>query len=352
MGQGAGYTLGQIAAALGITVDGDASRVVTGVAPLETAGPEDISFLTSSRYRPAAQASRAGAFLAPPDAGDLPAPVLRSPSPRLSLVGLIALFHPPAEVLPGIAPTAVVAPDATVAPSASIGALAVVESGAIIGPGARLAPLVFVGAGAEIGEDCVLYPHVVVREGVRLGRRVVVHAGAVLGSDGFGYVFDGEAHRKIPQVGSVRIEDDVEIGANATIDRATLGDTVVRRGTKIDNLVQIAHNVEVGEDVILAAQVGIAGSSRIGRRVVLFGQVGVADHVTIGDDTVLAAQSGVAQDVPGGEKIAGTWGRPIVQARRIWLAEAELPDLLRRVKELERRIEELTARGAKGRGTP
>src|SRR5581483_7476082 len=194
----------------------------------------------------------------------------------------------------------------------------------------------------------VLYPHVVVREGVKLGRRVIVHAGAVLGADGFGYVFDGTAHRKIPQVGGVVIEDDVEIGANATIDRATLGHTIVHRGTKIDNLVQIGHNAEIGENTIIVAQVGVSGSCRVGRGVVLAGQVGLADHVTVGDGAVVGAQSGVATDLPGGERYLGSPARPLTEAKRIMVSEGQLPELLRRVRALERRLDALEGRPGDG----
>ncbi len=344
MEQGQGFTLGQLAATLGLRLEGDAARRVTGVAALESAGPSDISFVTDARHHAAALTSKAGAFLAPPDLAGLPGPVLRTATPRLALADLLGLFHPTATPAPGIAPSAVVAPSAQVAASASVGPLAVVEAGVVVGERAAVHALVYVGAGAEVGDDAVLHTHVVVRERVKIGRRVVVHAGAVIGADGFGYVFDGTRHRKIPQVGSVRIEDDVEIGAGSTIDRATLGDTVVRRGTKIDNLVMVAHNVEIGEDCIVAAQVGIAGSSRIGRGAILLGQVGVGDHVTVGERAVLAAQAGTAQDVGPGEKLFGTWARPIVQARRIWIAEAELPALVRRVRTLEHRLAELEER--------
>lgn len=340
----AALTLGQIAAALGATLEGDPARVVHGIAPLDAAGPGEISFLIDARYRGAAERSRAGAFLAPPGTIGLPAPVLTTASPRLALVDLIALFHPPASLRPGIDPSAIVAGDARVSAGACIGALAVVETGAVIGAGSRLYPLVYVGAGAEIGEECVLYPHVVVREGVRLGRRVIVHAGAVIGADGFGYVFDGSRHRKIPQLGGVRIEDDVELGANTTIDRGGFGDTVIRQGTKVDNLVQIAHNVEIGEHSVLVAQVGIAGSCRIGRGVVLGGQVGIADHVTVGDGAVVGAQSGIHADLPAGEKVLGTPARPLTQSKRILLAERHLPDMVRRLRRLERRLEALAAR--------
>src|SRR6267143_646120 len=263
--------LGQLAEALGATLEGDAARVVRGVAPLESAGPDDVSFLTDARYHPAAQASRAGAFVA----------------------------------------------------AAGVGALT------------------YLGPGVEIGEGCVLGPHVTLLAGARLGRRVLVHPGAVIGADGFGFAFDGARHRKIPQVGGVVIEDDVEIGANCAIDRATFGDTIVRRGTKIDNLVQIGHNVEVGEHSILVAQVGVSGSSRLGRGVVLAGQVGVADHVTIGDGALVAAQGGVPSDLDAGGRYLGTPARPILEAKRIFAAETRLPDLLQRVRALERAVEAL-----------
>ncbi len=345
------YTLGQLAQALGAVLDGDAQRVITGVASLDMAGPDQISFVTSRKYLPLAKSSRAGALLVPADVEDLSGPLLRTPSPQTALIALLKLFYPAQPLAPGVHPSALVAPDSRVHPEASVGAFAVIHPRAVVGARSRIFPLVYVGEGAEIGEDSTLYPHVVVREGVRIGRRVIVHAGAVLGADGFGYVFDGSAHQKIPQVGSVVIEDDVEIGANTTIDRAMVGNTVVRRGTKIDNLVQIGHNVEIGEHSIVAGQAGISGSCRLGRGVMLGGQAGVADHVTIGDGAVLGAQTGVSQDVAAGEKLFGTWGRPMREARRIWLAEAELPELVRRLRVLERRLERLEARLEKAEET-
>ena len=340
----AGFTLGELANVLQARLAGDPARVVTGVAPLDTAGPDQISFLTDPRYREAARASRAGAFVAPADVNDLPAPTLHCLAPQQAVIDLLRLFHPPTLPPAGVDRTAVVAPDARVDPGAGVGPLCVVGSGAVIARGARLQALVHVGAGVEIGEDSLVYPHVTLREGVRIGRRVVIHPGAVLGADGFGFAFDGSAHRKIPQVGGVLIEDDVEIGANTTIDRASFGDTIIRRGTKIDNLVQVGHNVEVGEHSLLVAQVGISGSSRLGRGVVLAGQVGVADHVTIGDGVIAAAQSGIPSDVAPGERVFGSPARPLAQAKRITVAEARLPELLQRVRALERRLEELTVR--------
>jgi UDP-3-O-[3-hydroxymyristoyl] glucosamine N-acyltransferase len=348
MGSPGGFTLGELARALGATLEGDPRRVVTGIAPLDSAGPDELSFLTHARYGEAAKASRAGAIVAGTDAVGLAAPVLRVRAPQQALVDLLNLFHPPATVVPGIHPTAVVAADARVDPTAAVGAHAVVEAGARIGARVRIGPLVYVGPGVAVDDDCALGPHVALLAGVRLGRRVIVHPGAVLGADGFGFAFDGTEHRKIPQTGGVLIEDDVEIGANTTIDRATFGDTVVRRGTKIDNLVQIGHNVEIGEHSILVAQVGVSGSSRLGRGVVLAGQVGVADHVTIGDGALVGAQGGVPSSLEAGGKYLGTPARPMLEAKRIMAAETRLPELLRRVRALERALATLTGQSPAG----
>jgi UDP-3-O-[3-hydroxymyristoyl] glucosamine N-acyltransferase len=338
------FTLGQLAEVLDATLDGDPTRVVTGVATLDAASAADISFLTHRRYEAAARASRAGAFLAPAGTTGLPGPVLTCASPQLALIDLLSLFHPRVAPAPGVAPTAIVDEGATVDPSATIGPLAVIEAGATIGARVRVHALAYVGRGVVLGEDTVLHPHVVVYDRVRVGRRVVVHAGAVLGADGFGYVPGETGHRKIPQVGTVVIEDDVEIGANTTIDRATLGATTVHRGSKIDNLVQIAHNVVIGEHCIVAAQTGIAGSSSLGRGVMLGGQVGISDHVKVGDGAMVSAQGGAIQDVEPGARMAGTWARPMAQAKRIFLMQAELPEMGARLRTLERRVAELEAR--------
>ncbi len=337
-------TLGEVAAALGATLDGDASRPVRGVASLETAGPDEVSFLTSDRYQREAERTRAAAVVAPTDAQRLPCAVLRVASPRTAMITLLRLFHPEPVTSPGVHALAHVAPGAVVDPTAAVGPFAVVEAGARIERGARIGALVYVGAGAEVGEDSTLHSGAIVRDGVRIGRRVIVHPGAVLGADGFGYVFEEGAHRKIPQVGGVRVEDDVEIGANTTIDRGMLGDTVIGRGSKIDNLVQVGHNCDIGADVILVAQVGLSGSCRVGRRAILAGQVGVADHVSIGENAVLTAQSGVPSDVDAGEIRGGAPARPMAEMRRIWAAERMLPDLLRKVRALEQRVRELESR--------
>jgi UDP-3-O-[3-hydroxymyristoyl] glucosamine N-acyltransferase len=340
------FTLGELAGTLGARLEGDPARRVRAVAPLEAAGPDDVSFVLGPRYARLAAETRAGALVAPEGMAGLPTAVLRVAAPPAALIALLRLFHPEPPLEPGIHRLAWVADGARVDAGAAVGPFAVVERGARIGRGSRVGALCFVGEGAELGEDVVLYPRVVVRDGVRIGNRVIVHSGAVLGADGFGYAFDGQAHRKIPQVGGVRIEDDVEIGANTTVDRATLGDTVIGRGSKLDNLVQVGHNCQIGEDVILVSQVGVSGSSRVGRRAVLAGQVGIADHVEIGEGAILTAQSGVPSDVPAGEVWSGTPARPTVHAKRIWAVENRLPDLLRRVRDLEKRLTDLE-KGAK-----
>ena len=338
------YTLGEIARALGASLEGDPWRVITGVAPLETAGSHQIAFLTHPKYLARARTSSAGALLVPEDAVGLPGPLLRSRFPQRALISLLQLFHPAPAVTPGVHPSALVAPTARVHPEASVGAFSVLEDGVVIGRRARLFPFVYIGEGVEVGEETLLYPHVIIREGIRIGRRVIIHPGTVVGADGFGYAFDGAAHQKIPQVGGVILEDDVEVGANAAIDRATLGHTVIRRGTKVDNLVQIGHNVEIGEDAIVVAQAGISGSSRVGNRAVVGGQAGLADHVTVGEDARVGPQSGVPRDLEAGQDYMGTPARPAAETRRIFAAIPRLPELLKRVRFLERRIVELERR--------
>jgi len=334
------FTLGQLAAALGATLEGDPGRVVRGVAPLETAGPDDVSFLTDPRYRAAAQASRAGAFVAGAGITGLPAPVLRVTAPQQAMIDLLELFHPAAPGVPGIHPSAIVAADARIDSTACVGPLDVREWRARLYRGARIGALSYIGHDVHVGEGSVVGPRVTL-VATRLGRRVIVHPGAVIGADGFGFAFDGARHRKIPQTGGVVVEDDVEIGANTTIDRATFGDTIIRQGTKIDNLVQIGHNVEVGEHSILVAQVGVSGSSRLGRGVILAGQVGVADHVSVGDGALVGAQAGVPSDLAAGGRYLGTPARSILEAKRIFAAESRLPELLLRVRALERAVEAL-----------
>jgi UDP-3-O-[3-hydroxymyristoyl] glucosamine N-acyltransferase len=341
-------SLAELAAHVGGVVEGDGRVRIAGLASLEEAGPGELSFYGNPRYRKELRTTRASAVLLPPDEPVTRADVawVRVASPHLAFARLLTLFHPQPRPAPGVHPRAEVHPSARVDPSATVMALAVVEADAVVGARAVLWPGTYLGEGSRVGEDCTLQPGAVVRERCVLGNRVLLQPGVVVGSDGFGFALDpsGPAHVKVPQVGSVRIEDDVEVGAGSCIDRATTGETVIGRGTKIDNLVQIAHNVRVGPLSILCAQVGISGSTEVGEGVVLAGQVGIVGHVRIGDGARIAAQSGVPHDVPPGATFSGY---PAVE-RALWLRQSaalkQLPELLREVRELRARVAALESR--------
>ena len=332
------FTLAQVASAVGGRVAGNALLRLSGVQGLDRATPRDLSWVADERRAREARDSRAGAVLAASeeDAAGKPAVLVRSPT--LALVVWLEAWHPPARPRPGISKRAHVHATARLGRGVSVAAGATIEAGAVVGARSVLAAGSFVGREAVLGEDCYLHPNAAVLERCRVGARGILHAGAVVGSDGFGYVWDGERHRKIPQLGIVRTEEDVEIGANTTIDRATLGETVIGRGTRIDNLVQIGHNVMVGEDSILCGQAGIAGSARLGRRVTLAGQVGVSDHVTIGDGVVATGQAGIVRgaNVEAGTTVSGMPAAPHREFLRRAAWVARLPELARRVEELER----------------
>ncbi len=340
--------MAELAAHVGGEVLGDGARPIHGVRTLEEAGPEQLSFYGNPRYRRAFEASRAGAVLVPP--GTPPregTSLVVVPLPHLAFARLSQLFHPAPRHTPGVSPRAHVHPGALVHPGATVMSGATVERGARVGNRSVLHPGVYLGEEAAVGEDCVLYPNVTVREHCTLGDRVILHSGCVVGADGFGFAFDpeGPAHVKVPQAGTVRIEDDVEIGACSCVDRATVGETVVGRGTKIDNLVQVAHNVRVGPLSIVCAQAGISGSAEIGTGVVLAGQVGVVGHIRVGDLAKVGAQSGVAHDVEDGAVVSGS---PAV-AHKEWLRNSAalggLADLVREVRALRRRVEMLEKEG-------
>jgi UDP-3-O-[3-hydroxymyristoyl] glucosamine N-acyltransferase len=337
-------TLGELARLVGGDLEGDSAIEIRGFASLESAGPGDLSFVASDRHVDAARRSAAAALIAPPGLDLAGRPVIRVTQPYVAITAILRVFFPEPALMPGVHPTAHVADSARIAADATVAAFAVVDERSVVEAGAVLHPHVFVGADCRVGEGTVLHPHVVLRARVDLGRRVIVHPGSVLGADGFGYTFDGQAHRKIPQVGRVIVEDDVEIGANATVDRATLGETVIGRGTKIDNLVQIGHNTVVGADTIIVAQAGISGSCRIGRRVVLAGQAGIADHVTVGDGARVGSQAGVHRDVPAGAGMIGTPAMSGDAGLRALAAIGRLPELMRDVRALGRRLEALERR--------
>jgi UDP-3-O-[3-hydroxymyristoyl] glucosamine N-acyltransferase len=336
--------LAELAEQLGCRLEGDGDIEIRDVRGLEDAGPQDLTFVAHERYLPRLEASGAAAVILGEGLPPAGRPALRTSNPVLAFARALSLFHPTAPPVPGVHASTASAPDAQVDPTASIGPLCVLGPGAKIGPGTVLDAHVCVGAGVCIGRDCRIYPQVTLREGVVLGDRVTIHSGAVIGADGFGYARDGDRHVKIPQVGRVVIEDDVEIGANTTVDRATLGETRIGRGTKIDNLVQIAHNVRVGEDTVIVAQVGISGSSRIGSRVTLAGQVGIVGHVEVGDGVIVGAQAGVTKDIPAGSIILGSPAIPHGEFKRQVAAAARLPLLKKALKALEERLTALEAR--------
>lgn len=270
--------------------------------------------------------------------------LIRVTNARIAFARVLPLFFPEPKFAPGAHPSAIIAPTAKVDPTAHIGPFCTVGEQTRIGARAVLQGGNHVGPGCQLGDDAMLFPNVTIYSRSQLGNRVRIHSGTVIGADGFGYVLDQGAHCKIPQVGNVIIGDDVEIGANVTVDRGTLGATVIGRGSKIDNLVQIAHNVVVGEHTLLVAQVGIAGSSKLGNYTVLGGQVGIAGHLKIGNQVTVAAQAGVMRDVKDGERVLGSPAMEDRQAKRQIIAMQQLPDLIRRVRELEKQLKDLAAR--------
>ena len=333
------YTVAEIAAHLGGEVlGGDASLVLKGFAPADRAQPGELTFAENENYFARAAQSAAAAILVDGDFECSQKTLIRVPNARVAFARVLPLFFPEPAYAPGIHATAVVAASAKVDPSAHIGAHCVLGEGVRIGPRTVLHGGNHVGAQSQLGEEVQLFPNVVVYPGTEIGNRVRIHSGSVVGSDGFGYVQDGGAHLKVPQIGNVIIRDDVEIGACVTIDRGALGPTIIGRGTKVDNLVQIAHNVTIGEHCLVVSQVGIAGSSKVGSYVILAGQVGLAGHLKIGNRVSVAAQSGVMNNIPDGEKWLGSPARPDRQAKRQLIALQQLPDLLRRFSELERRL--------------
>jgi UDP-3-O-[3-hydroxymyristoyl] glucosamine N-acyltransferase len=343
------YTLGEIASRIAGSAVGDAGCVIAGIRPLDQAGPRDLSFLAHPRYRQAAESCRAAALIVRASERLPGRNLILVENPYTALAAAMELFHPARRPPAGVSREAVIEEEVELGRGVSIGPLAVVGRGSRLGDGAALLPGVVLGTDVVVGRGTILHPGVVVYAGCRIGDRVVIHAGSIIGSDGFGFGEAEAGRARIPQVGIVRIEDDVEIGAGTTIDRATFGETVIGKGTRIDNLVQVGHNVVVGEGSVLVAQTGIAGSTRLGRSVIMAGQSGAAGHLSLGDGTIVGAKSAVLQDTAPG---AFVLGHPAVDHRewkRTQAAARRLPDLLRRVRRLEAALEAKGASGAKRR---
>lgn len=335
-------TLADLAAALGCPFEGNGSLNIVRVARIEEAGPGDLTFLANMKYAHALAATGASAVIAPPGVMDAPCAVIRSTEPYVSLARAAAALAPADRPPSGVHPRAEVDPTAEVDPSASVGAYTVIGPGARVGARTVLHPHVVVGTGACVGPDCVVHAHVSIRERCTLGARVVIQNGAVIGSDGYGFATAADGtHIKIPQGGPVILEDDVEVGANTTIDRPAVGETRIRSGTKIDNLVQIGHGVVLGRNVLLAAQVGIAGSTKVGDSVMFGGQVGVGGHLTIGDGVKAVGQSGITNSVEPGAFVSGYPAIDNMEWRRASAVFRRLPEMRKRLRELERRLETL-----------
>jgi UDP-3-O-[3-hydroxymyristoyl] glucosamine N-acyltransferase len=345
------WPLGELAARLQCRLDGEPGLEITRVATLDAAGPGDLSFFANPRYRRALRGTKATAVILGEEAPAAPCAMLRTTLPYLALARALQVLVPAPRVAPGVHPRAWVADTARVAPDATIGPFVSVEAGAVIGPRTIVHAHVSVGPGAVIGADCLLHAHVSIREGVVLGDRVVLQDGVVVGADGFGFARRADGtHEKIPQVGRVVIGDDVEVGANTTIDRPALGETCIGPGTKIDNLVQVAHGVTLGRNVLLAAQVGIAGSATLDDDVMLGGQVGVAGHITLGKGASAVGQSGITNSLPPGAFVSGY---PAIDNRQ-WLRACavfkHLPELKRSVARLESLLAPATAGPAEDEG--
>ncbi len=332
-------TLAELAARLGRECEGDGEVRLSGVAELATGGPHELGFVRSEAFAAPLAGSRIGAVIAPPGLSARGKPALRSPAPSLDFARAAALLAPRVRLAPGVHPRAFVDATARLDPTASVGPLACVGARAQVGAGSTVHANAVIGADARVGEGCEIHSGAIVGERCTLGDRVILQPGCVIGGDGFGYELDERgALEKVPQLGIVVLEDDVEVGANAAIDRARLGATRIGRGTKIDNLVQVAHNVEIGAHSVLVAQVGIAGSTKLGERVFFMAQSGAAGHLEIGGGTFVGARGGVIEDVAAGSRV---YGFPAVPERAWHRAGAwlqRLPELARRVRALERKL--------------
>jgi UDP-3-O-[3-hydroxymyristoyl] glucosamine N-acyltransferase len=348
------HRLGELAARLGAKLEGESQTEVSGISGIETAAEGQISFLANPKYIPHLKTTKAAAVIVPPSSAKFrydPADVrpgialLVHDNPYFAFLQVLTLFHPPpSPPAPGVDPSARIGQRVTLADGVYVGPNCVIGDDASLGEGTIILANSYVGPRSVLGTQCMVGPTVTILDGMTLGNRVRIHPGTVIGADGFGYAPYQGKHHKIPQVGGVTIGDDVEIGACCTIDRATMGQTVIGSGTKIDNLVQIAHNVKTGEGCIIVSQVGISGSTTLGNHVTLAGQAGIIGHIEIGDDATVAAQSGVAKSIPPGATYFGSPAIELSRQKRVIAAMASLPDYVKTIRKLEKRVAELEAR--------
>jgi len=338
-------TLKEIADLVHGEVVGDASIVISGVSGIKEAREGEITFLANSKYSPLLERTQASAVIASREIQSCPRPIIHTDNPSLAFAKVVSLFSPCQAKHPkGIHPSAVIGKDVNLGSNVAIGPYAVVEDGVSIGDNTIIYAGCYVGHKVKIGDNAILYPRVTIREAVSIGNRVVIHSGSVIGSDGFGFAAVQGLHQRIPQIGTVVIEDDVEIGANVTVDRARFEKTVIGKGSKIDNLVQIAHNVVIGENSIIVAQAGISGSTTLGKNVVLAGQSGLVGHISLGDNVVVMAQSGVSKSVPANTMVWGYPAKEHMEAKKVNACVQRLPHLYKIVEELKKKIQELEDR--------
>ena len=335
----------EIAELVGGEIFGAPDTMITGISGIKEARQGDITFLANVKYASLADKTCASAVITARDAAYSGKPLIKTDNPSLAFVRVANLFFPQNPGHPkGISSLAFISPKAKIGKNINIGPFAIIEDEAVIGDGAIIYGNVYIGCGARIGKNSLVYPHASIREKIEIGERVIIHCGAVIGSDGFGFVAVSGIHEKIPQTGTVVIEDDVEIGANVTIDRARFDKTVIGKGTKIDNLVQIAHNVVIGKNCIIVAQAGISGCTVVGDGATIAGQAGIVGHITIGDNAIVAAQAGVTKPVAANTMVSGYPAREHSQAMKAYACVQGLPGLYKKIKELQDKVNELEAR--------
>lgn len=332
-------TLREIAKLLDGTFTGNGDTVIENIRPIDEAGVGDITFVTNRKYFKKIKTTKASAILVSPQVPANGRNLVVTADPYTGVGKLLALFYPQEQGFYGISPDAYIEKGAIVSDQATVFPRAYVSAGARIEKGAVIYPGVFVGQNAMVGEDSILYANVTVHHDCILGKRVILHSGAVIGGDGFGFASPGKSNFKIPQVGFVQIDDDVEIGSNTTIDRGTMGKTWIGRNVKIDNLVQIAHNVVVGENSVITSQVGISGSTNLGNSVIVGGQTGIVGHINIGNNVMIAAGSGIHKDIDSGQIVAGNTQLPHLQWLKVEACRAKLPEMRETIQELKRKIE-------------
>ena len=334
-------TVNEIASIIGGTVSGDGTRIIRGLAALDEAGADDLAFAVPPHIDAARTSAKAGALLLPKGTEGFAGTVIFVEEPKAAFAKLLTSFTPPIEHAAGVSDEAYIGADVSIGEGVTVLPFAYIDDHAVLGAGVTIYPHVYVGQYSEIGDQTVLYPNATVREHCRIGARCTIHSGAVIGADGFGFTTEAGVHTKVPQVGGVVIEDDVEIGAHVGIDRATLGATVIGRGTKIDNLVHIGHNCNIGANCLIVAQTGISGSTKVGHNVTFGGQVGTVGHINIGANSVYAARSGIIGDMPEGVFCAGFPVQPHAEWLRVQAAIRRLPEMVKKIKALEKELEEL-----------